>query len=132
MLRIVLSLAVLVLAASIAAPAFAEPPEPGSATTGNKVYSLASIKGSSESGTVALQPFGKQTEVEIHLLHWKPGVSQTANINAGSCSQSAPKAKYPLRAVRNGFSETLVEVPLSDLTNAGLSLDVQGAAYVNL
>jgi hypothetical protein len=132
MLRFTALLSICPLAALLAAPAAAQPVEPGSSTTGNKVYALTPVKGSTESGTVALQPFGRQTEIEIHLLHWKSTAAQPANINAGTCAEPASKVKYALKAVREGFSETLLGVPIAQLANAGLSVNVQGAACANL
>jgi hypothetical protein len=132
MLRIILLPTLCLLTASLAAPACAQPVEPGSSTTGNKVYALAPVKGSVQSGTVALQPFGKQTEVEIHLLHWKSSAPQPAGVSAGACGDSSAMVKYGLKPVRNGFSETVLDVPIAQLTGAGLAVNVPGAACANL
>jgi hypothetical protein len=131
MLRFVSILASCAIAATVA-PALAQPVEPGSATTGNKVFALLPMKGSGQSGTVALQPFGGRTEVEIHLLHGPKDAAQAATINAGSCSAANPKSKYALTTVRNGFSETLLNVPIAELTSANLSVNVAGVACGNL
>ncbi|HET6276743.1 MAG TPA: hypothetical protein VFE16_12505 [Candidatus Cybelea sp.] len=131
MLRSTALLTALLLTAAIA-PALAQPVEPGSSTTGNKVFALSAMNGSGQSGTVALQPFGGRTEVEIHLLHGPKDGAQSATINAGACSSAKPKSKYALTTVRNGFSETVLDVPVSQLANANLSVNVGGAACGDL
>jgi hypothetical protein len=131
MLRHISILTIYAMAATMAV-AFAQPVEPGSATTGNKVYAVSAMKGSGQSGTVALQPFGNRTEVEIHLLNGPKNGAQSASINAGSCSSTNPKSKYALTTVRNGFSETLLDAPIAQLANANLSVNVGGVACGNL
>jgi hypothetical protein len=132
----VLRLTTLLISCAIAAtatPVLAQPVEPGTSTTGNKVYALSPLNGSAQSGTVALQPFGSRTEVEIHLLHSPAGgVPQPATINAGKCANPRAKTKYALLTVRNGFSETVLDVPVSTLTSGGLSVNVGGAACGDL
>jgi hypothetical protein len=70
--------------------------------------------------------------VEIHLLHGPKDAAQGASINAGSCSTANPKSKYALTTVRNGFSETVLNVPVARLANAGLSVNVAGIACADL
>jgi hypothetical protein len=131
MLRFVTLFAAVAIVATVT-PALAQSVEPGSATTGNKVFALSSVNGSGQSGTVALQPFGNRTEVEIHLLNGPKNGAQGASINAGPCSAKNPKSKYALTTVRNGFSETVLNAPIAQLANAGLSVNVAGAACGNL
>jgi len=113
-------------------PAFGQPVEPGSATTGNKVFALSSVNGSGQSGTVALQPFGSRTEVEIHLLHGPTNSAQSAGIYGGNCSMANAPSKYALTTVRNGFSETVLNTPIAQLANANLSVRVGHVACANL
>jgi hypothetical protein len=131
MLRFVTILASCAIAGSVA-PAFAQPVEPGSATTGNRVYALSQVNGSGQSGTIALQPFGNRTEVEIHLLHGPKDAAQAASINVGSCSAAKAPSKYALTTVRNGFSETVLDVPIAQLANANLSVRVAHVACAEL
>src|SRR5262249_30170070 len=110
MIRITSIVAALALGAVAVTQASAHPAEPGTDTVGTKVFAIHAQNGSGESGTVALQPFGKKTEVEIHLLGAPKG-PQPAHIHAGTCSKLDPTPKYPLSNVNDGFSETLLDVP---------------------
>jgi hypothetical protein len=118
------ALAVFVLAAQ----ASGHPATPGTDTVGAKVFALSAQNGSGESGTVALQPFGQKTEVEIHLLGAPKDVAQPAHIHVGTCSKLNPAPKYPLSSVHDGFSETLIDVPLATLTATPLAVNVHKSA----
>lgn len=120
------------LLTAAAAPALAQPVEPGSSTTGNRVYALSALNGSGQTGTVALQSFGSRTEVEIHLLHGPKDGAESATVNSGPCSTPKPKSKYALTTVRNGFSETVLNVPVAQLANSNFSVNIGGAACGNI
>lgn len=128
MIRLISIPALLAISAIAVIPAAAHPAEPGTDTVGSKVFALKAQNDSGESGTVALQPFGNKTEVEIHLLGTPKGVSQPAHIHVGTCSKLDPAPKYPLANVNDGFSETLLDMPMSKLTSSQLVVNVHKSA----
>jgi hypothetical protein len=112
----------------LGAQASGHPATPGTDTVGSKVFALNAQNGSGESGTFALQPFGSKTEVEIHLLGAPKDVAQPAHIHTGTCAKLNPTPKYPLASVHDGFSETLLDVPMATLLATPLAVNVHKSA----
>lgn len=69
---------------------------------------------SGQSGQATLTPEGEQTRVTLQLEN-PPSVPQPVHIHEGTCEELDPTPKYPLENLTDGASETVVDVPLSDL-----------------
>lgn len=93
-------------------------PEPG-----GHAYAIDAQNGSDEHGTFALEPHGEKTTVEIHLLG-APHTLQPAHLHLGTCAKLDPVPKYALTSLKDGISETSVDVPLAQLVSAGLAVNV--------
>jgi hypothetical protein len=93
-------------------------------TAGAKVYMLSAQNGSGENGTVALVPQGDKTVVEVALVGAPSGVTQPAHIHVGPCAKLDPMPKYPLAPLKDGVSETTVDLPISKLVDAGFAVNV--------
>lgn len=71
---------------------------------------------SGESGTALLEDLNGKTKVSVRLSGAPAGAQQPAHIHLGACP--APGAvKYPLALVKNGNSETMLEISLENLLN---------------
>jgi hypothetical protein len=97
---------------------------PASAGSSNEVtVELAEQNSSGESGTATLTAAGGKTRVVLALKN--PATdSQPAHIHRGSCQNLDADPLYGLQNVTQGRSETVVDVPLSELTAGGLALNV--------
>ena len=85
---------------------------------------LAEQNGSGESGTATLTAMGNRTRVVLELRNPTAG-SQPAHIHKGSCGAALdPQPLHGLLNVKKGRSETVVNVPLSELTAGGLAINV--------
>lgn len=85
---------------------------------------LAEQNGSGESGTATLTAMGDRTLVVLDLTHPTTG-SQPAHVHEGQCGPTLdPAPLHGLLNVVNGHSETVVNVPLSELTAGGLAINI--------
>ncbi len=75
---------------------------------------LAMVNNSGESGTATLTEESGQTKVAINLTGFTKDIEQPAHIHVGVCP-GVGAVKYPLTAVVNGTSETVVPVTLAEL-----------------
>lgn len=105
---------------------------PASASSSNKVIvELAEQNSSGESGTATLTATGASTRVVLELKNPTTD-SQPAHIHRGTCENLDSDPLYGLLNVMEGRSETVVKVPLSELTTGGLALNVhQSNAKLN-
>ena len=95
-----------------------------SASSSNEVIvELAEQNSSGESGTATLTATGASTRVVLELKNPTTD-SQPAHIHRGTCENLDPDPLYGLLNVMQGRSETVVNVPLSELTTGGLALNV--------
>lgn len=85
---------------------------------------LREQNGSGQSGTAVLTAEGNQTRVVVTLSNPPAGVAQPSHIHEGTCANLNPKPKYPLQSVMNGRSETVVDVPLSQLLAGQFAINV--------
>lgn len=85
---------------------------------------LSAQNDSGENGTATLTSEGNKTKVVIALSNASADVAQPAHIHAGSCANINPKPKYPLNAVKNGTSTTIVAAELSSLVSGGNAINV--------
>jgi hypothetical protein len=97
---------------------------PESASSSNEVVvELAEQNNSGESGTATLTATGAKTRVVLEMKNPTTD-SQPAHIHRGSCENLDADPLHGLLNVRQGRSETVVNVPLSELTTGGLALNV--------
>lgn len=96
----------------------------GAASSDEVTVELAELNGSGESGTATLMPMGDRTRVVLALRDPTTD-SQPAHIHEGSCGPALnPEPLHGLVNVIQGRSETVVNVPLSELTAGGLAINV--------
>jgi len=76
---------------------------------------LEAVNNSGVSGKATLTPVDNNTKVVINLTGAPEGIAQPAHIHQGTC-ENLGGPKYPLEAVKNGESETTVDVKLNDIT----------------
>jgi hypothetical protein len=98
---------------------------PDGATSSDEVMvELAEQNGSGESGTATLTAMGDRTRVVLELTNPTTD-SQPAHIHEGSCGPGLnPEPLHGLVNAMQGRSETVVNVPLSELTAGGLAINV--------
>lgn len=85
---------------------------------------LGEQSGSGQSGTAVLTAMGNQTRVVVTLSNPPAGVAQPAHIHEGTCANLNPKPRYPLQSLMDGRSETVVDVPLTDLLAGQFAINV--------
>lgn len=88
---------------------------------------LAKTGPSGESGTARIVNLGDKTEVAIQLSNAPQGVVQPAHLHEGSCGKLNPAPKYPLNPVVNGYSATILEVPLTTLLASKFAVNIHNA-----
>lgn len=80
---------------------------------------------SGETGTVEFHDQGDgTTHVMISIQGAPAGVEQPAHIHEGTCANLNATPKYPLTTVVAGKSETMVDVPLSELMGKPYAVNV--------
>jgi hypothetical protein len=97
-------------------------------TAGAKVYALGAQNGSGESGTVALIPQGDKTLVVVSLVGAPSGTPQPAHVHVGPCAKLDPTPKYALTSVKDGVSESTLDMPIAKLVDAGFAVNVHNSA----
>ncbi len=98
------------------------------AQSGSVTVNLGPQNNSGQAGTAVLQDMGNgSTKVTVNISGGS-GVAQPAHIHEGTCAALNPKPKYPLTSLVNGTSETIVNEPLSDLTDGTYAINVHKSA----
>lgn len=101
---------------------------PAWADDGTITVALKSINDSGISGTARLVPRGNQTEVIIGESSEPGGASEPVHIHLGPCTNLDPQPTYPLKNVEQGKSDTLVNVPIGQLTTGHFAVNVHESA----
>ncbi|CAA9548432.1 MAG: tolB protein precursor, periplasmic protein involved in the tonb-independent uptake of group A colicins [uncultured Thermomicrobiales bacterium] len=77
---------------------------------------LAALNNSGQSGTVVLTDRGNRTTGVVVTVQGGPaGVEQPLHFHEGSCANLDPTPLHPLRNLLDGRSESVIQVPLSEL-----------------
>lgn len=84
---------------------------------------LEAVNNSGVSGKATLTPVDNNTKVIINLTGAPEGIAQPAHIHQGTC-ENLGEPKYLLEVVKNGESETTVDVKLSDITTGDFAINV--------
>jgi len=85
----------------------------GSQAQQSITLTMSELNGSGVSGTAMLMPMGSQTQVTVELQS-APG-PHPIHIHEGTCANLNPAVKFPLTAVQNGRSETMVAASVDQL-----------------
>lgn len=85
---------------------------------------LGAQNGSGETGSATLIPEGKQTKVVINLLNTPMGVAQPAHIHEGTCDKLNKAPKWPLEAVKDGKSVTIVPASIDEITKNATAINI--------
>jgi hypothetical protein len=83
---------------------------------------LTERNGSGMNGTATLTPLGRQTRVVVQLAN-APGPHPT-HIHDGACANLDPSPKYPLTAVSDGRSETIVNATVQEILGTPTAINV--------
>jgi len=83
---------------------------------------------SEQSGTATLLPEGDQTKVVILIPNAPKGVAQPAHIHLGQCDNLDKAPKWPLEAVKDGQSTTLVPVSLDTILQDKVAINIHKSA----
>ena len=89
---------------------------------------LEAQNNSEEVGTATLFPEGDKTRVVIEILNAPSGVAQPAHIHLGRCGNLDKAPKWPLEAVRNGKSVTLVPASIDTLLKEETAINIHKSA----
>ena len=90
----------------------------------SNVVELIEQNNSGEYGNAVLTESNGKTHVHVEIKNTPRGVSQPAHIHVGTCIDLGA-VKYPLTNLVNGFSDTVINVSLADLSKQGsLALNV--------
>lgn len=116
MRKLFYGLAALVIAAASMSAASA-----GSNLT--KVYNIKPMGASFQSGTITFQAMGSKTKVTIDIAKEPAGAYEPAHIHVGGCKNPGA-VKFPLTDVVHGYSVTILNVPISEATVAGMSANI--------
>jgi hypothetical protein len=96
---------------------------PTAAADEHRVFAVAAQNNSGETGTVTLTAMGDKTRVDVAIVGAPEG-AQPAHIHEGTCAKLDPKPKYGLTVVTDGYSTTVVDVPIAKLTAGGMVVNV--------
>jgi hypothetical protein len=89
---------------------------------------LESQNNSGQTGTATLFPEGDKTKVVIELLNAPTGIAQPAHIHLGSCDNLDKAPKWPLEAVKNGRSVTLVPASIDAILKERTAINIHKSA----
>jgi len=97
----------------------------GSASEGRSaIVTLEPLNNSGERGTATISEMNGQVKVVLKVQNAPAGTEQPAHIHLGACPNPGD-VKYPLVAVTNGISETIINVPIDDIMkNLPLAVNV--------
>lgn len=110
------NLLMLILAGALAGPAFA--------LDDTVTVQLGAQNDSGQTGTATLLPEGDKTKVVIHLSGGNGDVAQPTHIHLGRCDNLDPAPRWPLEPVKEGQSETLLDVPLDTILEQNVAINV--------
>jgi hypothetical protein len=83
---------------------------------------------SGQTGTATLLPEGDMTKVVIELSNVPAGVAQPAHIHLGRCDNLDKAPKWPLQAVKDGRSVTLVPASIDAILKDKAAINVHKSA----
>ena len=89
---------------------------------------LESQNNSGQAGSATLFPQGDNTRVVIEILNAPMGVPQPAHIHLGRCDNLDKAPKWPLQAVTNGRSVTLVPASIDTLLKERTAINIHKSA----
>lgn len=89
---------------------------------------LGAQNDSGQSGSATLIPEGNQTKVVIELSNAPAGTAQPAHIHLGSCDKLNKAPKWPLEAVKDGRSVTMLPVALDTILAERAAINVHKSA----
>jgi hypothetical protein len=89
---------------------------------------LEAQNNSGQSGSATLFPEGGKTRVVIELLNAPPGIAQPAHIHAGRCDKLDKAPKWPLEAVKNGRSVTVVPASIDAILQDKTAINIHKSA----
>jgi hypothetical protein len=120
MRKLLYGFAALVIAAASASAA-------GANSNLTKVYNIKPMGASSQSGTITFQAMGSKTKVTIMITKERASAYEPAHIHVGGCKNPGA-VKFPLTDVVHGYSVTILNVPISEATVAGTSVNIHKSA----
>jgi hypothetical protein len=87
---------------------------------------LKTLNNSGVTGTVTLISLGDRTQVDVDV---DPAghPDMPSHIHPGNCENLVPQPKYPLRNVVDGEASTVIAVPLSELLNGDLAVNLHNS-----
>ena len=89
---------------------------------------LAAQNGSGENGTATLTPEGSKTKVVIDMSGAPEGSVQPAHIHDGTCAKLDKTPKWPLEALKDGKSTTLVPATMSEIMQQKTAINIHKSA----
>ncbi len=89
---------------------------------------LEAQNSSGQNGSATLLPEGKQTKVVIELSNAPGGTAQPAHIHLGSCDNLNKAPKWPLEAVKDGRSVTMLPVPIDTILREKAAVNIHKSA----
>lgn len=90
-------------------------------------FSLASIGGSAQDGSVSFIDLGGQTSVVISVGSSDAGLAQPVHIHAGSCA-TLGSVVFPLSNVVDGRSVTVIDESISNVLKSGFAVNLHKSA----
>ena len=79
---------------------------------------------SGQNGTATLMPEGMQTKVVIELSNAPAGVAQPAHIHLGTCDNLDKAPKWPLQAVKDGRSVSMVPASIDTILSEKAAINI--------
>ena len=89
---------------------------------------LDALNDSGQTGSATLLPEGKQTRVVIELSNGAAGVAQPAHIHLGRCDNLDKAPRYPLEAVKEGRSVTVLDVSMDTILKQRSAINIHKSA----
>lgn len=87
-------------------------------------FKMFAQNGSGESGIATLTDLEGRTRVQLDLENENATGDQPTHIHLGSCKKLNPAPKYPLKSLILGHSNTIVDVPMSQLMGHKMAINV--------
>lgn len=81
---------------------------------------------SGQTGQATLTSEGEQTRVALQLED-PPSAPQPVHIHEGTCEELDPTPAHPLENLTDGASETVVDVPLSELQTGEFAINAHAS-----
>ncbi len=89
---------------------------------------LTAQNGSGENGSATLTPEGSKTKVVIEMKNAPAGSVQPAHIHDGTCANLDKAPKWPLEALKDGKSTTLVPASLTEIVQQKTAINIHKSA----